>query len=114
MKSSRASRSSSSCGRSSTIARELCDLPVRPALGRPRYYQERGLLPPPRREGRIARYADEHLTRLRPINYALGRGYTANGIAALLDAWERGGGLSRLLGLEREMTRDWARQNRSR
>ncbi|MCX4529500.1 MerR family transcriptional regulator [Streptomyces sp. NBC_01551] len=72
-----------------------------------RYYQERGLLPPPRREGRIAWYSDDHLARLRLISELLGRGYTVNGIAELLHAWEEGGGLSQLLGLEREMTRDW-------
>ncbi|MFD3538648.1 MerR family transcriptional regulator [Streptomyces sp. NPDC058662] len=75
-----------------------------------RYYQERGLLPPPRREGRIAWYSEDHLTRLRLISDLLGRGYTVNGIAELLNAWEDGGGLSRLLGLEREMTRDWVRE----
>ncbi|MFJ6793107.1 MerR family transcriptional regulator [Streptomyces sp. NPDC091268] len=72
-----------------------------------RYYQERGLLPPPRREGRIAWYSEDHLVRLRLISDLLGRGYTVNGIAELLAAWEQGGGISRLLGLEREMTRDW-------
>lgn len=75
-----------------------------------RYYQERGLLPPPRREGRIAWYSDDHLTRLRLISDLLGRGYTVNGIAELLNAWEQGGGLSQLLGLEREMTRDWVQE----
>ncbi|WP_328960550.1 MerR family transcriptional regulator [Streptomyces virginiae] len=75
-----------------------------------RYYQERGLLPPPRREGRIAWYSDDHLTRLRLISDLLGRGYTVNGIAELLQAWEEGGGLSQLLGLEREMTRDWLQE----
>ncbi|WP_405527465.1 MerR family transcriptional regulator [Streptomyces avidinii] len=75
-----------------------------------RYYQERGLLPPPRREGRIAWYSDDHLTRLRLISDLLGRGYTVNGIAELLHAWEEGGGLSQLLGLEREMTRDWVQE----
>ncbi|MEV8530449.1 MerR family transcriptional regulator [Streptomyces sp. NPDC051211] len=72
-----------------------------------RYYQERGLLPPPRREGRIAWYSDDHLTRLRLIDDLLGRGYTVNGIGELLAAWEQGGGIGQLLGLEREMTRDW-------
>ncbi|WP_407835962.1 MerR family transcriptional regulator [Streptomyces sp. DSM 116496] len=76
-----------------------------------RYYQERGLLPPPRREGRIAWYSEDHLTRLRLINDLLGRGYTVNGIAELLAAWEQGGGLSQLLGLEREMTRDWEQED---
>ncbi|MEU8460463.1 MerR family transcriptional regulator [Streptomyces sp. NPDC029003] len=75
-----------------------------------RYYQERGLLPPPLREGRIAWYSDDHLTRLRLISDLLGRGYTVNGIAELLAAWEQGGGLSQLLGLEREMTRDWVQE----
>ncbi|MFF1560585.1 MerR family transcriptional regulator [Streptomyces sp. NPDC058279] len=75
-----------------------------------RYYQERGLLPPPRREGRVAWYSDDHLTRLRLINDLLGRGYSVNGIAELLDAWERGGGLSQLLGLERAMTGDWEQE----
>ncbi|MFD9307617.1 MerR family transcriptional regulator [Streptomyces sp. NPDC060048] len=75
-----------------------------------RYYQERGLLPPPRREGRIAWYSDDHLTRLRLISDLLGRGYTVNGIAELLAAWEQGGGISQLLGLEREMTRGWEQE----
>lgn len=75
-----------------------------------RYYQERGLLPPPRREGRIAWYSDDHLTRLRLISDLLGRGYTVNGIGELLAAWEQGGGISQLLGLEREMTRDWEQE----
>ncbi|MFJ7158229.1 MerR family transcriptional regulator [Streptomyces sp. NPDC101118] len=75
-----------------------------------RYYQERGLLPPPRREGRIAWYSEDHLTRLRLIDDLLGRGYTVNAIAELFDAWERGGGLARLLGLERAMTHDWPRE----
>ncbi|MFD7081804.1 MerR family transcriptional regulator [Streptomyces sp. NPDC059918] len=75
-----------------------------------RYYQERGLLPPPRREGRIAWYSADHLTRLRLISDLLGRGYTVNGIAELLHAWEAGGGLSQLLGFERAMTRDWVHE----
>ncbi|MEV7726285.1 MerR family transcriptional regulator [Streptomyces sp. NPDC087917] len=58
-----------------------------------RYYQERGLLPPPRREGRIAWCSDDHLTRLRLISDLLGRGYTVNGIGELPAAWEQGGGV---------------------
>ncbi|MET9958075.1 MerR family transcriptional regulator [Streptomyces sp. NPDC006326] len=75
-----------------------------------RYYQERGLLPAPRREGRIAWYSEDHLTRLRLISDLLGRGYTVNGISELLHAWDAGGGLSQLLGLERAMTRDWVQE----
>jgi DNA-binding transcriptional MerR regulator len=75
-----------------------------------RYYQERGLLPPPRREGRIGWYSEEHLVRLRLISDLLGRGYTVNGIGELLRAWEDGGGLPQLLGLERAMVRDWVQE----
>ncbi len=32
-----------------------------------RFYQSRGLLPPPRRAGRVVLYADAHLARLRRI-----------------------------------------------
>ncbi|WP_079171359.1 MULTISPECIES: MerR family transcriptional regulator [unclassified Streptomyces] len=75
-----------------------------------RYYQERGLLPPPVREGRIAWYSEDHLTRLRLIDDLLGRGYTVNGIGELLRAWEQGSGIAGLLGLERAMTRDWVHE----
>ncbi|MFB9390407.1 MerR family transcriptional regulator [Streptomyces coeruleoprunus] len=75
-----------------------------------RYYQERGLLPPPEREGRIAWYSEDHLTRLRLIDDLLGRGYSVNGIGELLEAWEQGSGIAGLLGLERVMTRDWVHE----
>ncbi|MGZ4128127.1 MAG: MerR family transcriptional regulator, partial [Actinomycetota bacterium] len=32
-----------------------------------RYYQSKGLLPPPKREGRVAIYDRDHLTRVRRI-----------------------------------------------
>jgi len=41
-----------------------------------RFYRERKLLPPPRREGRIAWYDDHHLARLRTIAALLERGHT--------------------------------------
>ncbi|WP_019359592.1 MULTISPECIES: MerR family transcriptional regulator [Streptomyces] len=55
-----------------------------------RFYRERKLLPPPRREGRIAWYDDHHLARLRSITALLARGHTLGGIADLLDAFEKG------------------------
>src|SRR5687768_2206317 len=64
-----------------------------------RAYQDRGLLPPPRREGRVGIYTDAHLARLRLIGQLLERGYTLANIAELVDAWERGHGLGDLLGL---------------
>ncbi|MQS08008.1 MerR family transcriptional regulator [Streptomyces alkaliphilus] len=57
-----------------------------------RFYRERGLLPPPRREGRLAWYDDHHLARLRTIAALLARGHTLNGIAELIDAFTRGRG----------------------
>ena len=49
-----------------------------------RFYQSRGLLPPPRREGRVAWYGDEHLERLARIRRLQGRGLTLATIARLL------------------------------
>jgi DNA-binding transcriptional MerR regulator len=73
-----------------------------------RYYRERRLLPPPRREGRIGWYSQAHLDRLRVIGQLLGRGHTLGGIAELLSAWEQGYDLADLLGFERAMTAPWS------
>ena len=64
-----------------------------------RAYQDRGLLPPPRRAGRVGIYTDAHLARLRLIGQLLERGYTLASIRELVDAWEQGHGLGDLLGL---------------
>ncbi|MFD0270504.1 MerR family transcriptional regulator [Streptomyces sp. NPDC127106] len=67
-----------------------------------RFYRERRLLPPPRREGRIAWYDDHHLARLRTITALLERGHTLGGIAELTAAFENGrdvGQLGELLGI---------------
>ncbi|RAJ62432.1 MerR-like DNA binding protein [Streptomyces sp. Amel2xB2] len=68
-----------------------------------RFYRERKLLPPPRREGRIAFYDEHHLARLRTITGLLERGHTLGGIADLIGAFESGRdshGTAELLGLE--------------
>jgi len=49
-----------------------------------RYYQSKGLLAPPRREGRIAWYGDEHLERLSRIRTLQQRGFTLATIARLV------------------------------
>ena len=54
-----------------------------------RYYQERKLLPPPRRKGRTGWYSRAHLNRLRVIGQLLERGHTLGGIGELLLAWSR-------------------------
>ena len=41
-----------------------------------RYYQGQGLLDPPTRDGRVAFYDDDHLTRLREIRDLAGRGFS--------------------------------------
>jgi DNA-binding transcriptional MerR regulator len=64
-----------------------------------RYYRERGLLPPPRRQGRLAWYNDHHLARLRTITALLERGHTLTGIAELAEAVEHGRDIGELLGL---------------
>ncbi|MFB6958858.1 MerR family transcriptional regulator [Streptomyces sp. NPDC056309] len=64
-----------------------------------RFYRERKLIPPPRREGRIAWYDDHHLARLRTISALLERGHTLNGIAELAEAFDHGRDVGELLGL---------------
>ncbi|MFC4054466.1 MerR family transcriptional regulator [Actinomadura syzygii] len=65
-----------------------------------RYYQERKLLPPPRRTGRIGLYSEAHLTRLRVIAKLLDRGHTIEGVRELLSAWEQGRDIAAVLGVE--------------
>lgn len=64
-----------------------------------RAYQDRGLLPPPRRVGRIAWYGPDHVDRLKLIGSLLDRGFTLASIGTLLDAWTQGLDLGQLLGL---------------
>ncbi|SER43808.1 MerR HTH family regulatory protein [Streptomyces sp. yr375] len=64
-----------------------------------RFYRERKLLPPPRREGRLAWYDDHHLARLRTIAALLERGHTLTGIAELADALDHGRDVADLLGV---------------
>ncbi len=76
-----------------------------------RFYRERRLLPPPRREGRIAWYSEDHLARLRTIAALLDRGHTLGGIAELIAAWEKGrtlDGVAELLGFEGALTAPWS------
>ncbi len=73
-----------------------------------RVYQDRGLLPPPRREGRAGVYGEPHLARLRLIGQLLERGYTFAHIGEFLAAWQQGRNLSDLLGLEQVLTTPWS------
>ncbi|TMR41098.1 MerR family transcriptional regulator [Actinomadura geliboluensis] len=75
-----------------------------------RYYQERKLLPPPRREGRIGLYSEDHLARLRMIGNLLERGHTLEGIRELLSAWEQGRDIGTVLGVEKAVTTPWSNE----
>lgn len=72
-----------------------------------RVYRDRGLLPPPRRVGRIALFNDTHLTRLRLITSMLDRGYTIAHVKEMLGAWEQGKDLGDILGLESAIAGTW-------
>ncbi|MFB7633449.1 MerR family transcriptional regulator [Streptomyces sp. NPDC056149] len=75
-----------------------------------RFYRERKLLPPPRREGRIAWYSEHHLARLRTITALLERGHTLGGIAELFTAFETGRDVGELLGLPSPLLTPWSEE----
>ena len=68
-----------------------------------RAYQERGLLPPPRKVGRVGRYDEAHLARLRVIAELLGRGWS---LAAIREIGQTGADAG-VLGLESAVGRPW-------
>jgi DNA-binding transcriptional MerR regulator len=68
-----------------------------------RLYRAKGLLAPPRLEGRTGWYDDSHLSRLRLIARLQGEGYSLAGIANLLEQWEQGRGLDAVMGVEAEL-----------
>ena len=73
-----------------------------------RVYQDRGLLAPPRRDGRVGIYSDAHLARLRLIGQLLRRGYTFATIGELLSVWERGGNIAEILDMESAVALPWS------
>lgn len=73
-----------------------------------RAYQDRGLLAPPQRRGRVGIYTVEHLHRLQLINHLLARGYTLANIQELVEGLEKGQQLHDILGLERAISSPWS------
>lgn len=69
-----------------------------------RSYQEKGLLPPPVREGRVGYYSEAHLARLRMIGTLLERGFSLHAIAELIHSLEEGKDVRELIGLEEALT----------
>ena len=73
-----------------------------------RAYQTRGLLPPPRVEGRVGYYDDVHVARLKYVASLQDRGFSLAAIQALLEAWEQGRGLLDVLGFEEALIAPWS------
>ncbi len=73
-----------------------------------RAYQDRGLLPPPRREGRVGLYDDGHLARLTLVTELLDRGWTLASIGEVMEAWQHGQDLGDLVGLGAAITAPWS------
>ena len=74
----------------------LAGLPVRTI----REYQTLGIVPAPRRQGRVGLYGASHLRRLELIARLRERGYSLAGIGDLLGNWSAGADLGEVLGLE--------------
>jgi len=68
-----------------------------------RLYQSKGLLAPPRLEGRTGWYDDSHLSRLRLISRLQHEGHSLAGIADLIEQWENGRSLDAVIGIEAEL-----------
>ena len=68
-----------------------------------RLYQNKGLLPPPRLEGRTGWYGPHHLARLRLIARLQGDGFSLAGIKRVLEEWERGRSIEAIVGVESEL-----------
>lgn len=79
-----------------------------------RVYQDRGLLPPPRRVGRIGLYSAAHLDRLLLIGRLLERGYTFATIRELFDSWNHGHDLADTLGLREAISAPWSTETPAR
>jgi DNA-binding transcriptional MerR regulator len=65
-----------------------------------RAYRERGLLEPPRRQGRSALYDDYHLAQLKTISQLLRKGYNSAHIADFFARMREGHDLAAILGIQ--------------
>ena len=79
-----------------------------------REYQDRGLMPPPEKVGRVAIYGEDHVVRLRLIDRLLRRGYTLAVIRELIEAWASGRDLQDVLGLETMVSQPWTEEASAR
>ncbi|WNV89754.1 MerR family transcriptional regulator [Umezawaea sp. Da 62-37] len=75
-----------------------------------RMYQTKGVLHPPRRQGRIAHYDSTHLERLTLVQRLQTRGFSLPAIAELVAAREKGASVAAVLGVgDAEGPDDWVR-----
>lgn len=65
-----------------------------------RMYQNRGLLDPPEKRGRVGWYGSAHVARLELIANLKERGFSLAGIHDLVTSWQAGGSLTGLLGVD--------------
>ncbi|MEW6339915.1 MAG: MerR family transcriptional regulator [Pseudomonadota bacterium] len=79
-----------------------------------RAYQDRGLLAPPEKRGRVGVYDDTHVSRLKLINHLLARGYTLANIQDLIMAVDEGHDLRSILGLETAIGSRWSHERPTR
>ncbi|SOY39551.1 putative TRANSCRIPTIONal REGULATOR, MerR family (fragment) [Cupriavidus taiwanensis] len=75
-----------------------------------RSYQDRGLIDPPQRRGRVGIYTQAHLGRLKLIHHLLARAYTLANITELLKAIVEGHHLRSILGLETAISSPWTNE----
>lgn len=73
-----------------------------------RAYQDKGLIPPPTRRGRVGIYTELHLLRLRLIKRLLERGYNLANIRELLAAFDQGQGVADFVGIEGALSSPWS------
>ena len=74
-----------------------------------RFYQASGALSPPRREGRIAYYDDQHVERLRLVAELQDRGLSLKAIRDLVDRMDSGDvSVSEWLGIGDELKTPWS------
>ncbi len=75
-----------------------------------RAYQDKGILPPPFKKGRVGLYTSGHLTRLRLITDLLEKGFSMSNIKEMINAWQKGQDIGILFGLEQILSEPWSEE----
>jgi DNA-binding transcriptional MerR regulator len=75
-----------------------------------RFYQTKGALPPPRREGRVALYDDHHVERLRVIGEMQDRGLRLSAIVDLLAREHADLSVRQWLGVGEQLNQPWSEE----